>query len=129
MAYRRRMQQDGGPAPPPAARPPPQTADTVGSSFDGTRQSVNRARQAGISSDRARQAGTSSDSGAAGVPLTGGVAPAPEPVSLGDTAATEAAAVAAPVEPVATSESVSNGLDPKLAAIFANYASPPDLDD
>ena len=129
MAYRRRMQQDGGQSsPPPRARPPPQTSDSMGSSFDGTRQSVNRARAA----DRyQRQAGIR-PAGEASAPLPAGEASAPllagedvtEPKSFGDT---EVGTSAAQAEPVPTND-VSNGLDSKLAAIFDGYAEPPELE-
>ena len=118
MAYRRRMQADGGPAPPPRARPPPQTSESVGMSFDGTRQSVNRARAA----DRyQRQA----DRGAA----TTSTGPAEPPEPTAATAATAATDVGASeadrAEPVPTSDDPKrSGLDPKLAAIFDGYAEP-----
>jgi len=57
---------------------------------------------------------------------SGGAASVPELESSSDTTATEAAAEAASDT---TGESVNNGLDPKLAAIFAGYAEPPDLED
>ena len=121
MAYRRRMQQDGGPAAPPRERPPPQTSESVGTSFDGTRQSVNRARAA----DRYQR---QTDKGSA-VTSTGPAeveASAPGPTAA--TAATEVgASEAAQAEPVPTSDDPKqSGLDPKLAAIFDGYAEPPD---
>ena len=117
MAYRRRMQQDGGLQPAPPARPPPQTADAMGSSFDGTRQSVNRARAA----DRyQRQAGTG--------PAVG-EASAPEPESLGDAAAAEVGASELARAESAPTSGASSSLDPKLAAIFDGYAEPPELED
>ena len=82
-------------------------------SFDGTRQSVNRARAA----DRyQRQA----DRGT-------GQAEPPEPTAA--TAATAATDVGASeadrAEPVPTSDDPKrSGLDPKLAAIFDGYAEP-----
>ena len=217
MAYRRRMQRDGGSTPPPpSARRPPQTADTMGSSFDGTRQSVNRAQQARISAasaaagvpmtagwPRTARAASAAETEAltltltgcgSGVgvgldgdnrvdmlkpgmpaakalqmgdrvvswngiammdngkqrllkdvvtpgeshelvvervrpsrPMSGGAAAFSELKSIGDAAATEAAVEE---EGAATAgEPVANGLDPKLAAIFAGYAEPPDLED
>ena len=129
MAYRRRMQQDGGPAPPPRARPPPQTSESVGMSFDGTRQSVNRARAA----DRYQRQGPATSIGPAEVEAS-----APEPTAAtAATAATTAAAAteagaseAARAEPAPTSDGPKrSGLDPKLAAIFDGYAEPPGLED
>ena len=120
MAYRRRMQQDGGPAAPPRERPTPQTSESVGTSFDGTRQSVNRARAA----DRyQRQA----DRGSA----TTSTGPAEPPEPTAATAATEVgASEVARAEPVPTSDDPKqSALDPKLAAIFDGYAEPPELED
>tara|TARA_B110001452_G_scaffold87996_1_gene71979 strand:- start:12 stop:626 length:615 start_codon:yes stop_codon:yes gene_type:complete len=60
---------------------------------------------------------------------SGGAASVPELESSSDTTATEAAAEAASDT---IGESVNNSLvalDPKLAAIFADYAEPPDLED
>ena len=60
-------------------------------------------------------------------PMSGGAAAFSELESIGDAAATEAAVEE---EGAATAgEPVANGLDPKLAAIFAGYAEPPDLVD
>ena len=91
----------------------------MGSSFDGTRQSVNRARAA----DRyQRQAGIR-PAGEASAPLLAGE-DVTEPKSFGDT---EVGTSAAQAEPVPTND-VSNGLDSKLAAIFDGYAEPPELE-
>ena len=125
MAYRRRMQRDGGPAPPPRVRPPPQTTESVGSSFDGTRQSVNRARAA----DRFQRQATTS-AGPAEVEATS----TPDPAAA--TAATAATGVSArqaaraePVDVPTRDDSKRPGIDPKLAAIFDGYAEPPELED
>ena len=119
MAYRRRMQRDGGPAPPPRVRPPPQTTESVGSSFDGTRQSVNRARAA----DRYQRQATAS-ARPAEVEATSN----PDTTAATGVSARQAAR-AEPVDVPTRDDPKRPGIDPKLAAIFDGYAEPPELAD